>query len=253
MSYSPTLGRFLETDPIGYDDGMNRYQYVGSNPSARADPFGLEGAATQPAPARPTNPAGTNVIAIPDNIDLLVIAHKEWPDATYRKRLDEYKAAHPKCEVVQAGTPDGVIAAIKDYAEKRAKANNGKLDQKLNVAIASHGATVNGQTYLPDLDPGFTRDQDIRQAIAKHPIPQLKGLVASLTIAGCAVAKEEEDRRLLNLIQEATGMEISAFKDDVSGVPIKGKLIYTPDNREKWKKVGDLVYTTPDKKLEQKK
>ena len=28
--YSPTLGRFLQTDPLGYGAGFNRYNYVGS-------------------------------------------------------------------------------------------------------------------------------------------------------------------------------------------------------------------------------
>lgn len=42
--YSPTLGRFLQTDPIGYADGMNWYNYVGSDPVNSADPLGLCGA-----------------------------------------------------------------------------------------------------------------------------------------------------------------------------------------------------------------
>lgn len=41
MSYSPTLGRFLERDPEGYVDGMNTYEFVGSNPVNRLDPLGL--------------------------------------------------------------------------------------------------------------------------------------------------------------------------------------------------------------------
>jgi RHS repeat-associated protein len=44
--YSPTLGRFLQVDPIREEGGVNLYNYVGNNPVNRVDLLGLQGAPT---------------------------------------------------------------------------------------------------------------------------------------------------------------------------------------------------------------
>ena len=60
--YSPALGRFLQTDPVGYTSGANLYAYVGNDPLNLIDPSGL---AAQDA----GGPAG-NLITASNRVEL---------------------------------------------------------------------------------------------------------------------------------------------------------------------------------------
>jgi len=47
--YSPTLGRFIERDPIGFEAGDgNWYRFVGNGPTGKMDPSGLVSSGTGP-------------------------------------------------------------------------------------------------------------------------------------------------------------------------------------------------------------
>ncbi len=54
--YDPALGRYVESDPIGLDGGVNSYAYANLNPLAFVDPFGLDFGPLDPGPS-PADPA----------------------------------------------------------------------------------------------------------------------------------------------------------------------------------------------------
>ena len=54
--YNPHIGRFMQTDPIGYGDGINWYAYCGNNPLSYFDPYGLSIIADVCDVCEPCNP-----------------------------------------------------------------------------------------------------------------------------------------------------------------------------------------------------
>jgi RHS repeat-associated protein len=141
--YSPTLGRFLQTDPIGYEDQINLYAYVGDDPVNRTDPSG-EVALSNACSRLGSRGCSGNYLGALDRSDRSV------PSPASDPRDSPTEVAHdPKADAEE------VVSNRRDHArmrmrEVRLRGRTG--EQAVRQMLASTGFRILGtQVYVRDM------------------------------------------------------------------------------------------------------
>jgi RHS repeat-associated protein len=140
--YSPGLGRFLQTDPVGYKDDLNWYAYVGNNPVNLMDPSGMIASLSGSFASSGSTSAATNVAA---------------QSSTGEAKLDAPPFRMPATVVTNQPVMQvaGVITDPSHYINRVGAGNiNSVVGTAVGIALSpgfvgttQFGMTVNGVNY----------------------------------------------------------------------------------------------------------
>jgi RHS repeat-associated protein len=136
--YSPTLGRFMQTDPIGYKDQVNLYMYVGNDPVDGRDPTGLIDLNNLCGGARPVS----GCKGVPDNAPVPTTA-QERKDLRQGTEAGVNAYWESRCK---RGDPVGCLAP--NFASNGAPKGLGPAISRANLLAAIQAQHVIGYQYV---------------------------------------------------------------------------------------------------------
>jgi len=111
--YNPKTGRYIESDPIGFDGGVNSYGYVAGNPLGAVDELGL---------ARNFSGFVTSVVAIGTGYS---ISYGTFDDRSGgKRRKGKFKSYGPSWGLdISAGGFQGTITSTNSWSDFQGYAN----------------------------------------------------------------------------------------------------------------------------------